>query len=198
MVEPHSLPRSTDDSDAGDFGGSPRGSSSSRRMEAPVPDTSDGQKSAYAGRRSTRFLTFETCHLPPRAVRTPRLFSTAAKGHASLQRRKPSVTRGSTGRWRRIPRPRLSEPRVCEPLFRRHWCGCRGQHPGPFAAPAPTASAPRSDGSFPASWDAGKNSTLAVKIYRRSSRVALPWQSFARTAVSIGVDSMKSEAICAS
>ena len=28
--------------------------------------------------RSIRFLTFDTCHLPPRAVRTPRLFSAAA------------------------------------------------------------------------------------------------------------------------
>ena len=34
--------------------------------------------------------------------------------------------------------------------------------------------------------------------YSRSSRSAFPWQTFARTFWSIGADSIKSEAICAS
>lgn len=33
---------------------------------------------AYAGSRLTKFLTFDTCHRVPRALRTPRLFDAAA------------------------------------------------------------------------------------------------------------------------
>ena len=95
-----------------------------------------------AGSRSTRFLTFETCHRPPRAVRTPRLFNADAR----------PLTVG------------IAYVLSCSILFRRHFWLKLANAPGaPFIEPS-TQSWPQRPVHQEGDCRAEPNSTDHIRI----------------------------------